>query len=203
MYCRKCGREIPDNTLFCTYCGEETGSKNADAANNAPQPETKYEYRRKDAKTRRFVKMVLMLVYAALIIIGLSAYKHTDRPVDNRAISSEAEQTSKYSDREKADLELVKQGYLEDFSQTVRVGEAFDRYFGNPQWYPGVSQNSRYVLFSGMATRQADRSAVRIDIVFLVTDNTFKITAWQSDRKEQPITALPSILKSVFEEEGY
>ncbi|HNX15704.1 MAG TPA: TM2 domain-containing protein [Oscillospiraceae bacterium] len=24
MYCRNCGKEIPDNTVFCTYCGAQT-----------------------------------------------------------------------------------------------------------------------------------------------------------------------------------
>lgn len=23
MYCKKCGKEIPDNAIFCTYCGTE------------------------------------------------------------------------------------------------------------------------------------------------------------------------------------
>lgn len=26
MYCRNCGRELPDNTAFCNYCGAQLGN---------------------------------------------------------------------------------------------------------------------------------------------------------------------------------
>ncbi len=26
MYCRKCGKEIPDDSIYCPHCGERSGS---------------------------------------------------------------------------------------------------------------------------------------------------------------------------------
>ena len=33
MYCKNCNRELPDDSLFCPYCGEETVDKNQKASN--------------------------------------------------------------------------------------------------------------------------------------------------------------------------
>lgn len=38
MFCSKCGKEIPDNSVFCSVCGAQLG---AVAANESAQPTTK------------------------------------------------------------------------------------------------------------------------------------------------------------------
>ena len=37
MYCRKCGREIPDNAVMCGYCGTPTNPDNPYTYGGAPQ----------------------------------------------------------------------------------------------------------------------------------------------------------------------
>ncbi len=201
MYCRKCGREIPNNTLFCNYCGAET--ETADWC-DTPQPETNNEYRRKDVRARRCTARVSTIVVMLLIIYALHTYSSskTERKVSSKpyvsSYSSEISGTSGNNDENYIDL--IKGSYLTDYSRTVPIGRAFQNYFGNPQWYSGVSQNIRYVLFSGMATRKPDNSAVKIEFMFIVTDDKFEIVGWRSDGKDQPINTLPSILNSVFGE---
>jgi|GEM_PF-5811979 len=206
MYCRKCGKEIPDNTLFCNYCGAETGQSGTGAADHGdmPQRETNYEYRRKDVRTRRGITRLSVLPVMLLIIYALHTYSSskTERKVYSKPyVSSYSSETSGNSgNNDENYIDLIKGSYLTDYSRTVPIGRAFQNYFGNPHWYSGVSQNLRYVIFSGMATRKTDNSAVRIEFVFIITDDKFKIVAWRSDGKDQSIDTLPGILNSVFGE---
>lgn len=206
MYCRKCRKEIPNNALFCNYCGAETGQSGTDAADrgNTPQPETEYEYRRKDVRARRCTARVSTILVMLLIIYALHIYssRRTERKVSSKpymsSYSSEISGTS--GNKDENYIDLIKESYLTDYSRTVPIGRAFQNYFGNPQWYSGVSQNLRYVFFSGMATRKTDNSAVKIDFMFIVTEDKFEIVAWRSDGEDQPINTLPGILNSVFGE---
>ena len=37
MYCRKCGREIPDDSVMCGYCGTPTNPDNPYTYGGTPQ----------------------------------------------------------------------------------------------------------------------------------------------------------------------
>ncbi len=43
MYCRKCGKEIPDDSAFCTACGAAQNPQNAQAGLNGPA-QMPYQY---------------------------------------------------------------------------------------------------------------------------------------------------------------
>lgn len=38
MFCKNCGKEIPDNATFCTYCGAQTGTPQQQAQQPQQQP---------------------------------------------------------------------------------------------------------------------------------------------------------------------
>ena len=43
MYCRKCGREIPDDSAMCGYCGTPTNPDNPYTYGGTPQNWTKVQ----------------------------------------------------------------------------------------------------------------------------------------------------------------
>lgn len=64
MFCWKCGKEIPDESLFCSYCGAET--KNRGNKDGEPIQKKQQDY-------RAFVAIgliILLLLAAATILIG-------------------------------------------------------------------------------------------------------------------------------------
>lgn len=64
MFCWKCGKEIPDEALFCSYCGAET--KNRGNKDGEPIQKKQQDY-------RAFVAIgliILLLLAAATILIG-------------------------------------------------------------------------------------------------------------------------------------
>ena len=64
MFCWKCGKEIPDESMFCSYCGAET--KNRGNKDGEPIQKKQQDY-------RAFVAIgliILLLLAAATILIG-------------------------------------------------------------------------------------------------------------------------------------
>lgn len=44
MFCTKCGQEIPDGSVFCTYCGAKSGSSGTMAGSVKPDYSSKVEW---------------------------------------------------------------------------------------------------------------------------------------------------------------
>lgn len=65
MFCRKCGKEIPDDAAFCTRCGTAT---------EAPQPDntTDIEAQKKVDRERIIAWVVLGILLAG--VFGVIAY---------------------------------------------------------------------------------------------------------------------------------
>ncbi len=69
MYCPKCGKNIPDNSRFCTYCGNTIGSATPTKASKAPKAP-----KPKKPGSTKLLKPVLSLLLCILLLLGSVAY---------------------------------------------------------------------------------------------------------------------------------
>ena len=73
MFCKECGKELPDNAKFCNYCGADQTI--AEAGNQQVYQESVNSYKGinpKAAKKRKIAK-VLFVLQAIAILGGISS----------------------------------------------------------------------------------------------------------------------------------
>ncbi len=94
MHCIKCGRKIPENTVFCTNCtapptpvAPVTLPKKAaakPAAQKKKKPRKKRNYRRIIRLLAGAVTVLSLLLIGLSVFVGLQAEKHLQRKEDLR-----------------------------------------------------------------------------------------------------------------------
>lgn len=67
MYCPNCGKELPDKTMVCTYCGAPTGEKET-----APKQKTKQPAAPKAMSVAGFIVALIALVADLGIVLDLA-----------------------------------------------------------------------------------------------------------------------------------
>ena len=88
MFCWKCGKEIPDESLFCSYCGAET--KNRGNKDGEPIQKKQQDY-------RAFVAIgliILLLLAAATILIGTLSNREKADTAAETPLPSEGSSTA-------------------------------------------------------------------------------------------------------------
>lgn len=88
MFCWKCGKEIPDEALFCSYCGAET--KNRGNKDGEPIQKKQQDY-------RAFVAIgliILLLLAAATILIGTLSNREKADTVAETPLPAEGSPTA-------------------------------------------------------------------------------------------------------------
>ena len=91
MFCKKCGKKIPDDSVFCRYCGtdnsfddvietpeKEITKKNEDSANNSKeeQPLNTNTAKKKTKKTGFVVLIVLIALLAVFAALSFYYYEN-------------------------------------------------------------------------------------------------------------------------------
>ncbi len=67
MYCKHCGKEIADDSVFCQYCGEKLISKNQEPLKDNVK-ENKAILKINDKHTKRIIARELLWLFSALFI---------------------------------------------------------------------------------------------------------------------------------------
>lgn len=88
MFCRNCGKEIPNNTNFCNYCGaaqNSSSAKNTQAdhqvygqqstVHSQPVNTDPHSPQSKKSSTKKKVGMVLVCLQILMLIGGISSGK--------------------------------------------------------------------------------------------------------------------------------
>ena len=101
----------------------------------------------KNSKTLKIVFTVILIVVAIAVIVGLNS-----------------------------DMNLagVKSGTLADYPN-VTVGEAFDDFFGSPQWGVDKEGDQHYVTFTGKCEYFGEIG--NVDVLFWVDETSFGISS--------------------------
>lgn len=79
MYCKKCGKQIPDDSRFCSYCGTDNSMDGADHATNETtviSSQTSNEHRPQGADSGKKKKKTGLVIFVVVLIavIGCAFY---------------------------------------------------------------------------------------------------------------------------------
>ena len=72
MFCKKCGKELPDNARFCNYCGADQTVTETGNTNIYQEPVNSYQGINPKAAKKRKIAKVLFVLQAIAIFGGLS-----------------------------------------------------------------------------------------------------------------------------------
>jgi len=67
MYCKNCGKQIPDDAKFCQNCG----------ANQTEKTETPVSFKRYESPVEKFVKWFTAISFAIILIVLILAIKES------------------------------------------------------------------------------------------------------------------------------
>lgn len=201
MICRKCGKSIPDDSVFCPCCGQEIKVySEKETLENAQYDD--YSYRQKESG----IRSSMFWIPGVILIVALAHKESGQSTVNLNAVSHPAATVSEDAARASSSLEmkrcidLVKSGFLPDYSNKIPLGAAFDHFFENPSRNATAESDSEtLVSFRGNVLKLTDNSTISICIMFRVTQNKFQLISWKMNDQEQPINAtLEQLLGSVF-----
>lgn len=78
MFCINCGKQIPDDAIFCPYCGAKISSihlenlKELPVVKRPPQPSSAAKRVSDDRKARAVVALILFLIGTAFLLASKS-----------------------------------------------------------------------------------------------------------------------------------
>lgn len=170
MFCRYCGKEIPDTAKFCRYCG-----KNLEAA-EGKQPEKQSE--KQPEKKKKVVLLILCVVLALLLVavVGLAAVKFVN---ENRSSDRQEEQEH----RNRADRDNRKDKDKEDKEdkednlpgESIEAG-MFEQEESAPASQVEVATSEEAVLEASQAVEVAQYILPESDSRFLTKDDLDGLT---------------------------
>jgi len=167
-FCTKCGAQLGEGAKFCVHCGEPVNSENrvpvnVDSPPNHNQDIATQGYSSSEEfsidKALQWVRKNYKLVGTVLIIcVSLLIMMPS------------------------SDVSTVKNGTFA-FNQSVKVGPAFDKFFGDTNWESKEINGKHFVYFTGKCTDMQDGSEQLCKISFEVypKNKTFRVVKVQMD----------------------
>lgn len=149
MFCGNCGKEIPDDSVFCTYCGTACEQKTTQPTNDQNLQETTYNQAAaehpsdsvlpKKKRKRTKVKLIAILAAIVIIIAGIGTFAYNAQPVFFRLFNGEKEHFSmlidrfedKYNGNESTLLKNVKAKITNKISYDLKHLESLGAPLGN------------------------------------------------------------------------
>lgn len=78
MFCTKCGKEIPDRSKFCSYCGATLGTSRQSAPFESPKapkaPKAPKPPKPKKPKSTNLLRPIVALILCVLVLLGSVSY---------------------------------------------------------------------------------------------------------------------------------
>lgn len=146
--------------------------------------------------------MKLRIVFSLIVILTLSACSTEAEKTLNDATKSVTDQVSNLRDKDEPHVLSVKNGYLEDYADKS-IGEAFEKFFGEPTWKYFKSDTGKDVVeFTGFLVYQEAEVKARMQFL-LNEDNTFEIGALAFNDVPQNQLTTNAVITSVFEDQQY
>lgn len=110
MYCRFCGSEIDDDSLFCSTCGKTTADEDKKPKRKQSQrPQGKYG--RKKSRTPKIIGLIVgVIIIIIAVTVGIVVFGGSGATIDET-------------------IALVQNGYLGEYTD-ITVKEILDSYYG-------------------------------------------------------------------------
>lgn len=179
MFCKQCGNEVSDGVKFCTSCGAEvSGTNGENTCGDVPPPvrsagenSGQNMLNQSNRKKKKPIMIAIGVIVAVVLLLALIGGSD---PVDT-----------------------VKDGTFNAYPEQT-VGEAFGKFFSNPQWVSYEEGGETYVKFTGGCTLYGEM--VNAKIVFLIDGENFNIdTCKIGDVNVTNVYELESILDVIYE----
>lgn len=92
----------------------------------------------------------------------------------------------------------VRQAYLSQYSSSITIEEAFNNFFGDPDWFTYESEGYSYVAFKGTCIYNDEKADVMIN--FKITGENFMVDSMDINGQPQNNLIIRLMLSKVYEE---
>ena len=196
MFCGNCGKEIKSEAKFCPNCG---AAVNRPSASASPQPDTPSDGPIEPPVQREAIERTI----PAIPVMSRPAEQSPNYGTDKRgrkskkkgiiiAIAVVAVMILAFTLLGNNPVSTIKTGKLNQYPEQT-IGDAFEGFFGNPEWTSYEQDGDTYVKFTGECTFYGE--LVNAKVVFLIDDDKFSI-----DRFELEGTDMTYLLESMLDE---
>lgn len=113
MYCKKCGKQISDNSIYCKYCGEQQNDTISILQNDTKEQIVAVTDNGQGNHKKRniIIAVIILIAITVAIILGVNAVRIAfDSPIDKDSFTFE------YSIKDdRIDVEITAQKDIKDF----------------------------------------------------------------------------------------
>ena len=162
MFCKKCGKQIEDNSKFCDKCGavindDTVKCEDAEKSNNTNSVSSV----KKTVNKPVLIAIIIVIAVLLLGCVGIMLYENYNQRKGNNAIQS------------------VKNSYF-TFLPDMTVGDLLYEYYGEDNW---AYNADNVVEFWG--TNQKDKSGISLHFDSVKSDNTVEVTDRMYHEKDE------------------
>lgn len=154
MFCPKCGRQIPDASNVCPYCGF--------VFQNSVPPQHMYEPSTDKSIFKKIGGAISAIATVIALIFCIYACTADKNELANDIADIAEEFLPVYSTAIKNDTPA---GY----NTSVTYGQAFERYFDKCKWNDETKNSKPIVRFTGIFDNE-DGTYSKVEVIFDITD---------------------------------
>lgn len=148
MYCKNCGKELPDDARFCPECGEQVADGDIEQKKEVYEKEFQFEPDHSNTQMR-MMKTGLFILAGVLIIVVIACFAYISkkgREAEMRAVQEEkerAEEQAKEAEAARIQAEEEKQAAQEEAAQAQESAKE------TAQEKPVSTVNNNYYYYQG------------------------------------------------------
>lgn len=180
MFCRNCGTQLADGAEFCHKCGTKIAY--SDSKTNTPDCDP----RSRVATAIAIGKLVVSIGGGILMILFISGIW------DDVWYMNETDLLNLFI----PGIE-IRESYLTEYSDTITIGDAFDRFFSDGKWSHYREDDNSYVVFKGNCMYLGEKSDVRV--TFQITGDSFRVYSVDIDGVNLGYIMMWAFLSAVYE----
>ena len=212
MFCSKCGDQLPEGAVFCQKCGtkvdddisrlyrtEATGTLGQSGARKTYIPEwDKVKRNKQFIQLQEFIQRVFDNLKKLPYQMVMDKVKGTPKisGIGASLIGIICIACISFALRKPG--REVRESYLEQYSVSVTVEDAFEAFFENGKWKDYKEDGDQYVVFTGKCFYLEEKADIKIR--FKIKDEYFYVTDMEIDGEPQSDFVISAFLGVIYEE---
>ena len=208
MFCSNCGNQLPEGTLFCQECGEKVNGEETATDQTEkvmPNAENSYETNQDRLNREKQLKHYKEMSQEMLENLKKVPYQGMFDRLKNMPLKWKIGAgigillVIVVCTRIHKPGEGVRDAYLESYSNSITVEEAFDSFFDNGKWSEHKEDGDVYVVFTGECTYLDKKADIKIR--FRIKGDHFYFANMEMNGQPQSDIVSEALLDKVYE--GY
>lgn len=207
MFCSECGKQLPEGALFCQECGTKVdGETNrlyqSEMNENSHQEETR-KLHTSEKETKQFdqCKEVYQKILDNLKKLPyqsiLDKLKKIPMVWKIGALAGVLLFIVCIGLLFRKQGQVVRESYLDQYSDSITVGDAFDSFFDDEEWSDYKEDGDTYVVFTGKCFYLEEKVDVKVS--FKIKDDYFYVTYMEMNGEPQSEAMLDTLLNKIYE----